>query len=305
MTKIVLVSNTQIIKQIFTLVSNNLQVNLEILEDISVLDNPDVLILDEEFINLDLKNIDRQCTKVAFLYQNQKNNTNNTFDFDIKKPFLPSSLLQTLTAVLTPKSFPKSAFDTITKVDTISTIDTVTMGDINHRTVESNDSITEIQNNLKNFESYERDENEEFGNKDTIDNLLNFIDNLDEGSAADSCVELPENDCSLVSEEEMGQGGVLDLKELSLLNTMINNGSENDTNNTIKKDDWLELSSIIDDAIDEVQEYEFSNDLPISLKLNEYTIDELSPLLKKLNQSIIDKLTSGNKINLELSFEDK
>lgn len=142
---------------------------------------------------------------------------------------------------------------------------------------------------------------EEPTNEEITDDLAKFIDTLvseiDEESSFNS-------DDLTVKKEQLGHGGVLDKEELSKLFDMINDDKpDNYFKNIEKEDDWIELSDIIDRAIDDVSTYAFKENQPIKLILNQYSIEELAPLLKKLDQNIIDRLTDGNEITLQLRLE--
>jgi hypothetical protein len=75
------------------------------------------------------------------------------------------------------------------------------------------------------------------------------------------------------------------------------------TINELDEDDWVDLSDIIDKAIDEVREYQFNLREPIKLRLNDYSLNEVSTLLNKLDQNIIDALVDGEEITLKLKVE--
>jgi len=154
------------------------------------------------------------------------------------------------------------------------------------------------ENNLNKQQVYT---SEEPTNEEITDDLAKFIDTLvseiDEESSFNS-------DDLTVKKEQLGHGGVLDKEELSKLFDMINDDKpDNYFKNIEKEDDWIELSDIIDRAIDDVSTYAFKENQPIKLILNEYSIEELAPLLKKLDQNIIDRLTDGNEITLQLRLE--
>ena len=102
-------------------------------------------------------------------------------------------------------------------------------------------------------------------------------------------------------------GGVLDSSELNKINDILH---EDEIYNgiTLEKRDWKDISSIIDDALEEVKEYEFDlKNEPMktyNLVLSKYGIDELRPLLEKFDQTIIDKIASGQTIDLRVSLRD-
>jgi len=155
------------------------------------------------------------------------------------------------------------------------------------------------ENNINKQQVYT---SEEPTHEEITDDLAKFIDTLvseiDEESSFNS-------DDLTVKKEQLGHGGVLDKEELSKLFDMINDDKpDNYFKNIEKEDDWIELSDIIDRAIDDVSTYAFKENQPIKLILNQYSIEELAPLLKKLDQNIIDRLTDGNEITLQLRLEN-
>ncbi len=153
-------------------------------------------------------------------------------------------------------------------------------------------------NNIQEKETYEK-------TTETAD-AVNFIETLVE-DISDEIIE--ESDESVVEAAFMRDGGILDTKELSKIQNILDDNSVAEEfitpaeENTIEDDDWLDLSNIIDEAIDEVREYQFNKDIPIKLILNEYSMQELSPLLTKLDQKIVDALTDGEEIILQLKVE--
>ncbi len=117
-----------------------------------------------------------------------------------------------------------------------------------------------------------------------------------------------ENDESIVSATSSTEGGILDSKELSKIQDILDFNSNNTfqlDKETLEDEDWINLSDIIDQAIDEVREYQFNAHEPIKLMLNDYSMKELNPLLHKLDQNIIDALTNGEEINLKLKLDKK
>ncbi|MFA6788890.1 MAG: hypothetical protein WC149_06625 [Arcobacteraceae bacterium] len=137
----------------------------------------------------------------------------------------------------------------------------------------------------------------------TTDEVVNYVNSLADDIAND--IE-NENDESIVSFASMKKGGVLDSKELGKIQSLLNIEpilNEVDMN----EDDWLDLSEIIDKALEEVKDYEFdlTDSGAITLVLSRFTMEELKPLLLKLNQNSIDKLTTGGSIHLELKLKDE
>lgn len=124
-------------------------------------------------------------------------------------------------------------------------------------------------------------------------------------SLGDDLEDFDEIDESIVTLASFNNGGVLDSKELSKINVLLKD-TPISTSEDLDENDWKNLSEIIDDALNEVNDYEFdlSNDKEVHLILNDYNIDELRPLFKKFNQSIIDRLSNGECIDLKLSLKD-
>lgn len=144
-------------------------------------------------------------------------------------------------------------------------------------------------------------------NEDEED-MTAFIETLADDIAED--IE-DESDESIVSIASLRDGGVLDKSELGKIHSIL---EENEIQNEILKqyqddemdeNDWKDLSEIIDDALNEVSDYEFDVNYqePVKLILNQYNIEELKPLLNKFNQTIIDKLSQGETIDLKLSLK--
>lgn len=150
--------------------------------------------------------------------------------------------------------------------------------------IEDNKSIIEEDNTLV---------------EDEIDDTIDYIQTL----ANDITQEIDdENDESIVNGAFVQDGGILDPSELSKIEDILTNTSDNtiiqeDEN---EADEWMDLSQIIDDAIEEVSVYKFDGKSPIKLILNEFNMNEISPLLNKLDQNIIDSLTNGEEITLKL-----
>lgn len=117
-----------------------------------------------------------------------------------------------------------------------------------------------------------------------------------------------ESDESIVNLASLNMGGVLDRSELSKIHSLLNEGVIQDEIN-LEKEDWKNISDIIDDALEEVKEYEFdleqNEPKPYNLVLSHYQIDELRPLLEKFDQSIIDKLSNGEIVDMKIALRDK
>lgn len=158
----------------------------------------------------------------------------------------------------------------------------------------------------KRLETIEVKKNDDYD--EVEEDMTAFIETLADDIADD--IE-DESDESIVSIASLRNGGVLDKGELGKIHSIL---EENEIQNQILKqyqdeemdeNDWKDLSEIIDDALNEVSDYEFDLNYqePLKLVLNRYNIEELKPLLTKFNQSIIDKLSQGETVDLKLSLK--
>lgn len=98
MKSIALISNTEIINKIFTLIASKLMVNLKIYKTTNIFQVVDLIIVDEFFINDDISKLKLNCNTLVILKSDPK--PENNFDFVIEKPFLPSILSATLEGIL-------------------------------------------------------------------------------------------------------------------------------------------------------------------------------------------------------------
>ena len=134
---------------------------------------------------------------------------------------------------------------------------------------------------------------------DSLDDSTDF-DNYDDLSFVDDLVDENEDE-SIVSLSALQKGGVLDNLELNKINTIL----KDDKKQINDEADWKDISEIIDEALDEVKDYEFSLDNnKYHLVLNRFKIDELRPLLTKLDQNIIDRLVSGESVDINISIKE-
>lgn len=267
MKKIALISRVEIINKIFTLISKKLLVTVKIYKTLQIEEKQfDMIVVDDAFLGENIIKLKAISHTLVLLKNDSLSEVG--FDFIIEKPFLPSTLTQSLENIL-------------------KTIDTPAFNSSEESPLEEEQTI---------YKSSEPSE------KEITDDLAKFIDSMvneiDEEIAYNS-------DDLVVRKEHLGHGGVLDKDELSRLYEMIHDEESNITkiNKEDKESDWIELSDIIDKAIHDVSVYDFKEDKPIKLLLNKYTIEELAPLLKKLNQNVIDRLTEGNEITLQLRLE--
>jgi len=263
---LILVSKKPIIIQIFTLVCKKLNIQLEVLNEVQVDHKVDIIIIDNDFID-DRFDIVKSYAKLMGAISKEELPFASANDFIIPLPFLPSSLEKILETQLE-----------------------ILQKRINSKTYISNVEIpSEIIEPL----------NEE---KSAVDYLETLADDI----ASD--IE-EENDDSIVALAALNNGGVLDTKELSNIQNIITSGKVIEKKDFAADDieeEWMDLSSIIDQAIDEVNTvsdiYNKFENKPIQILLNDFELEELTPLLNKLDQNIIDSLTEGYEINLQIKL---
>jgi hypothetical protein len=126
-----------------------------------------------------------------------------------------------------------------------------------------------------------------------------YVESLDDDNF------VSEDDESIVNTGNLHMGGILDNRELNKINDILREEIiQNEIN--LEKSDWKDIAAIIDDALDEVKEYEFDlTQTPIksyNLVLSNFHINELRPLLEKFDQTVIDKLSSGESVDIRLSL---
>jgi hypothetical protein len=269
--KLLLICETAIIEHIFTLVCKRLNIKLSIQKTNTVSEEFDVIVVDQNFID-DKFNSFKQFTKKLAAISSEELSFDKSRDFIIPRPFLPTKLELLL---LEQKEIIKEEEE-----------------------YEQNRKVTT-------FTSYDLDENEE----EVTVPVVNYINNLEDNiSSIDEDFNYDDEDESIVSLETLNSGGVLDSSELTRINDILREDSiQNEIN--LEKNDWKDISSIIDDALAEVKEYEFDLKEPIlkpyNLILSNFNINELRPLLEKFDQSIIDKLSSGETVDVRISLKDK
>jgi hypothetical protein len=254
---LVLITNTPMIKKIFSLVCNKLNISLIIKNDLDIDTKVDFIIVDEEFVNDDFNNL-RQYTKKIAAIASEELPFDKSRDFIIHRPFLPTLL---------------------------------------------EDLLIEQISFIKEEEKIELDEK-------SFDNSFNeeaVVANYVESLADDVAYNIEEeNDESIVTIASLNTGGILDNSELHKISDILH---DDDVQNEVVFDenDWKDLSDIIDDALSEVNEYEFDLDTkenePIKLVLNNYNISELKPFLQKFDQGVIDRLSSGEDVEVVLSLK--
>jgi len=267
---LILVSRKPIIIQIFTLVCKKLNIDLDVLSEVQIDHKVDIIIIDNDFID-DRFDIIKSYAKIIGAISKEELPFGSANDFIVPLPFLPSSLEQILLKQL----------DVLKKRDNTKTY-------------------------ISNVE---------------VDNAV-LVDDIEEPSSTEPAVEYlesladdiafdieEENDDSIIALAALNKGGVLDTKELSNIQNIMSSPNEvkkTDFDSEKIEDEWMDLSSIIDQAIDEVNTvseiYSKFDNKPIKVLLNNFELEELTPLLNKLDQDIIDSLTDGYEINLQIKL---
>ncbi|QKF81228.1 hypothetical protein [Halarcobacter ebronensis] len=137
--------------------------------------------------------------------------------------------------------------------------------------------------------------------------ISNYVESLADDIASD--IE-EESDESIVTIASLNNGGVLDNSELTKISDLLHDDElSSNYNMPVDENDWKDISSIIDDALNEVKEYEFDleqkpkDDEPRRLILNNYSIAELKPFLQKFDQGVIDRLSNGEDVNITMCLK--
>ncbi len=253
---LVLITNTQIVVKIFSLVCKKLDLNLSIRNNLDIKEDVEIIVVDEEFINDDFNKLKVHTKKLGAITAEELS-FDKSRDFIITRPFLPAKLAEIL-----------------------------------------KDEIEYIKEDSTTHQDIRNSINEE-------EVITNYVESL----ADDVAYDIQEdNDESIVTIASLNSGGVLDNLELHKISDILH---DDDIQNqvVVEKQDWKDISEIIDDALNEVKEYEFSMDYdtskpePIRLLLNNYNIDELRPFLQKFDQNVIDRLSNGEDVDVTLCLK--
>ena len=243
-----------------------LNIKLEVLDEVQIDHKVDIIIIDSDFID-DRFDIVKSYAKIMGAISKEQLPFGSANDFIIPLPFLPSSLEEILETQL----------------------------DILKKRINSKTYITNVEVDDEIEEEYAE-----------VEPAVEYLESLADDIAFDM---EEENDDSIVPLAALNQGGILDTKELSNIQNIMTAGSElkkADFDENKIEDEWMDLSSIIDQAIDEVNTvseiYSKFDNKPIKVLLNNYELEELTPLLNKLDQDIIDSLTDGYEINLQIKL---
>ncbi|WP_198305711.1 hypothetical protein [Arcobacter vandammei] len=270
--KVLLICDTTIIEHIFALVCKKMDIDLTIQKSTIVNEEYDFIVVDQAFID-DNFNHYKQYTKRLGAISSEELSFSKARDFIIPRPFLPTKL------------------ETILKEQ----IETLYDDELNYSRREQK------------YNSLEEEDKTFIIQKNSIDNKSIFSNPkvIDEDSSEDEFAFIDE---SLVNISSLNNGGILDNNELSKINHIL---KEEQIQNEIEleKNDWKDISSIIDDALEEVREYEFdlaqSEAKKYNLVLNKFAIEELRPFLEKFDQSVINKLVNGETVDVKISLKEE
>lgn len=279
---LLLICETNIIEHIFTLVCKRLNINLTLQKNTNVLENFDLIVIDQNFID-DKFNFIKQYSRKLGAISSEELSFDKSRDFVIPRPFLPTILENMLLEQ---------------------------MGYIKEEKEE--EIINKRNMDLKN--SYDEEE------EDVTVPVLDYVNSLededevykkvaksfDEQDIYDEEDSYEDEDDSIVHLQESKSSGILDFSELNKITDILREDNiQNEIN--LEKNDWKDISSIIDDALEEVKEYEFdlTSSEPYNLVLNKFNINELRPLLEKFDQSVIDRLSGGETVDVRISLKEK
>lgn len=272
--KLLLICNTAIIEHIFNLVCKRLGIDLNIEKNTKFQGKFDFIVVDQPFIGSDFLKLKRFTKKLAAI-NSEELSYDLPSDFVVPRPFLPTKL----EAIL--KEQIKILKD---EIENGHNFDTFKDSLVKDNYIEDSQSFNEIQ------------EKESDLAEDFFETLIE--DDFDDGFFRKNDLD----DESIVSLNSIRQGGVLDKSELKKINSFLDDKSENIQK--LEERDWKDITDIIDDALDEVKDYEFDLEKEdYTLVLNRFKMDELKPLLLKLNQNIIDRLARNEVINLKISLK--
>lgn len=268
--KILLICDTAIIEHIFILVCKRIKVDLIVQKTTSVNKKYDLIIVDQPFIDNKFNKIKTLTARLGAI-SSEELSFEKQRDFLIPRPFLPTKLEAILKEQIELTAHEIKDNKSLSKF--IST--------------EEEDFVLPVVD----FINDSLDDSEDFDNYDD----LSFVDDM-----VDDMVDENEDE-SIISLSALQKGGVLDNLELNKINTILKDDKKDINTDT----DWKDISEIIDEALDEVKDYEFSLDNnKYHLVLNRFKIDELKPLLTKLDQNLIDRLASGESVDINISIKE-
>ena len=261
---LLLICETAIIEQIFSLVCKKLDINLTVSKSNDVRENFDLIIVDQNFID-DKFNTIKQFSKKLGAISSEELPFDKSRDFIIPRPFLPTKLQEII----------KKEVENIIKNNELASKE------------ETNKTSTYIDTN-----EYEDTyiENKELTRPLVDDEFLNEDD--------ESIVTMPSyNKTGILDNIELSK--INDILNDDIVNEIINKEDLQDISNIIDQ----ELDKNRDYEFD-LNESKIQSDKSLKLVLSDYDIDDLKPLLKKFNQVTIDKLSCGESINITLVLKE-
>jgi len=275
---LLLICETSIIEHIFTLVCKRLNIKLNLQKTNNVSEKYDLIVIDQSFID-DKFNLIKQYSRKLGAISSEELSFDKARDFVIPRPFLPTKLESMLLEQIKFIKEEKEEESSNKRISFSKSSYEEEDEDVTVPVVHYVDSLNEDQEDFKRVsKKFEEDNYEE------------------------------EEDESIVHLQTLKSSGILDFGELNKINDILREDNiQNEIN--LEKNDWKDISSIIDDALEEVKEYEF--DLgktpvkPYNLILSNFSINELRPLLEKFDQTVIDKLSSGETVDIRMSLKEK
>ncbi len=161
--KITLITNSQIIEKIFTLVAAKLEFELIVANNNDV-ELSDIIIVDDAIENIDKLKILKLSSRLGLI----SNKSDTNFSFIIPKPFLPSQLIDIVNKQLT-KPIESISIDKNDQDESIITSENL---DVDGGILNNSD-IVEIQNILTKDEKIDNDSENLY-----IDEISDIIDNV-------------------------------------------------------------------------------------------------------------------------------
>lgn len=277
--RLLLISEVAIVEHVFTLICKRLNIVLEVQQKSVVNGEFDFIVLDQAYID-DNFNSYKQYTKKLGAITSEELSFSKSRDFIIPRPFLPNQL------------------ENILKEQ----VEHLKDEELRNKRASYVQNSEEDESFLVSYEEIKKEQELLRGNLKKESPFVN-IDKIDFNE-----YEIEDEDESLVSINNSKNGGILDTNELTKINGILREERIQNEINT-DRNDWKDINLIIDEALDEVREYEFeipkTTEEAYNLILNKYSIEELKPFLEKFNQDIINKLVSGQTVDVRISLKDK
>ncbi|MEA3314382.1 MAG: hypothetical protein U9Q30_00820 [Campylobacterota bacterium] len=292
MRNLILISTTPMVIKIFKLISKKLDINLEVLSEAQIDHKVDIIIVDKNLID-DRFAILKTYSKQIGAITNEVLPFDMANDFTIPLPFLPSSLQTILSERLKILSEKERTKTYVSNIDTPTTSET----------------LEEIQSINQNIEIDEENK---------IESAIGYLDELADNITNDIDEDTEDGIIKMDSIYDDVDGGILDTNEISNLKNIINVkdtiSPQIEEKDYVKDDkdgekDWLDLTSIIDTAISELNTTDAFEDKysssDVEILVNDHSLTKLTPLLNMLDQNIINQLIEGKQINIKLKLGEE